>query len=201
MAHSLPPASLAIDHSSLATCHSPLLPRQESFASLHILTRRASEGSEALPSLARRVRMSFFGARVIFQAVSVRSIWGEPGRTANRQAFPSSPYPAISHSLQDRQIERISFRVSTNTHRAPLRGLSKARAFTSYRIGKDHPHDPDILPRQESFASLHIRTRRASEGSEALPSLARWVRMSFFGARVILSLRHDCPTLEAVSGK
>src|SRR5271166_6320817 len=42
-----------------------LLPRQESFASLHILTRRASEGSEALPSLARRVRMSFFGARVI----------------------------------------------------------------------------------------------------------------------------------------
>ncbi len=40
------------------------LPRQESFASLHILTRRASEGSEALPSLARRVRMSFFGARV-----------------------------------------------------------------------------------------------------------------------------------------
>ena len=54
----------------------------------------------------------------LFQAVSVRSIWGEPGRTANRQAFPSSPYPAISHSLQDRQIERISFRVSTNTHRA-----------------------------------------------------------------------------------
>ena len=44
---------------------SGLLPRQESFASLHILTRRASEGSEALPSLARRVRMSFFGARVI----------------------------------------------------------------------------------------------------------------------------------------
>jgi hypothetical protein len=34
---------------------------------LHILTRRASEGSEALPSLARRVRMSFFGARVIFR--------------------------------------------------------------------------------------------------------------------------------------
>ena len=42
-----------------------LLPRQESFASLHILTQRASEGSAALPSLARRVRMSFFGARVI----------------------------------------------------------------------------------------------------------------------------------------
>ena len=42
-----------------------VLPRQESFASLHILTRPASEGSEAFPSLARRVRMSFFGARVI----------------------------------------------------------------------------------------------------------------------------------------
>ncbi len=49
-----------------------LLPRQESFASLHILTRRASEGSEALPSLARRVRMSFFGARVICSRASVR---------------------------------------------------------------------------------------------------------------------------------
>ncbi len=46
-----------------------ILPRQESFASLHILTRRASEGSEALPSLARRVRMSFFGARVIALSV------------------------------------------------------------------------------------------------------------------------------------
>jgi len=45
-----------------------VLPRQGSFASLHILTRRASEGSEALPSLARRVRMSFFGARVIINA-------------------------------------------------------------------------------------------------------------------------------------
>ena len=42
-----------------------LLRRQESFASLHILIRRANEGSEALPSLARRVSMSIFGARVI----------------------------------------------------------------------------------------------------------------------------------------
>ena len=47
---------------------SGILPRQESFASLHILTRCASEGSEALPSLARRVSMSFFGARVIRSA-------------------------------------------------------------------------------------------------------------------------------------
>jgi len=54
-----------------------LLPRQESFASLHILTRRASEGSEAFPSLARRVRMSFFGARVIVpmeRALGVRFV-------------------------------------------------------------------------------------------------------------------------------
>ena len=51
--------------SSCPSLLTTLLPRQESFASLHILTRRASEGSEALPSLARRVRMSFFGARVI----------------------------------------------------------------------------------------------------------------------------------------
>src|SRR5271165_4378068 len=47
-----------------------ILPRQESFASLHILTRRASEGSEALPSLSRRVRMSFFGAGVISSGFS-----------------------------------------------------------------------------------------------------------------------------------
>ena len=47
---------------------------------------------------------------------------------------------------------------------------------------------PDLLPRQESFASLHILTRCASEGSEALPSLARWVSMCFFGARVIQSV-------------
>jgi hypothetical protein len=51
--------------SCISSIRPKLLPRQESFASLHILTRRASEGSEALPSLARRVSMSFFGARVI----------------------------------------------------------------------------------------------------------------------------------------
>ena len=61
---------------------SSILPRQESFASLHILTRRASEGSEALPSLARRVRMSFFGARVIMKAIS----W----RASSRRPWPAS---------------------------------------------------------------------------------------------------------------
>ncbi len=51
--------------------------------------------------------------------------------------------------------------------------------------------EPTVLPRQESFASLHILPRRASEGSEALPSLARRVRMSFFGARVISKRERD----------
>ena len=60
------------------------------------------------------------------------------------------------------------------------------RGFLVPRRGLAPPADRhDLLPRQESFASLHILTRRASEGSEALPSLARRVRMSFFGARVI----------------
>ena len=53
-------------------------------------------------------------------------------------------------------------------------------------MGQCDEFDQHVLPRQESFASLHILTRRASEGSEALPSLARRVSMSFFGARVII---------------
>ena len=40
-----------------------------------------------------------------------------------------------------------------------------------------------LLPRQESFASLHIRTRRASEGSEA--SAAPSGSYELLGARVI----------------
>src|SRR5271166_4864591 len=36
MAHSLPPASLAIDHSSLATCHSPLATIPSRFCSFHL---------------------------------------------------------------------------------------------------------------------------------------------------------------------
>ena len=63
---------------------------------------------------------------------------------------------------------------------------------------RESPRPPGLLPRQESFASLHILTRRASEGSEALPSLARRVRMSFFGARVIFSTAM-CPVCENVA--
>ncbi len=121
------------------------------------LTRPARYSSHSLTSdyCSRATRHS-----ALLRAVAVRSIRGEPGRSANRQAFPSPPYPAFLQGLQDRQIERISFRVSTNTLRAPPCGLSDAWAFTSYRIGKEHPHDPDTL-----------------------------------------SIRHDCPTLAAVSGK
>src|SRR5271166_3625528 len=73
-----------------------LLPRQESFASLHILTRRASEGSEALPSLARRVRMSFFGARVIlaFSRGSMSSSKTNRPWPADEPASPAGP-PAV----------------------------------------------------------------------------------------------------------
>ena len=76
--------------------HSHLLPRQESFASLHILTRRASEGSEALPSLARRVRMSFFGARVIlaFSRGSMSSSKTNRPWPADEPASPAGP-PAV----------------------------------------------------------------------------------------------------------
>src|SRR5271157_2494660 len=140
--HSLPPASLATDHSSLATRHSPL-----------------------------------------FRAVAVRSIRGEPGRSANRQAFPSSPYQAILHGLQDRQIERISFRVSTNTHRAPPCGLSDARAFTSYRIGKEHPHDHDILSLRQDCPTLagfsgkwSLLDGRSANAAGWFPSLSDGVR-------------------------
>ena len=66
--------------------------------------------------------------------------------------------------------------------------LNEAYAWLCVRRKDYSPHD-DVLPRRESFASLHILTRRASEGCEALPSLARRVRMSFFGARVIWTLR------------
>ena len=80
--------------------------------------------------------------------------------------------------------------VCRKVHTGPGRS-QVANEFTSrYDQRGDQSACPisDVLPRQESFASLHILTRRASEGSEALPSLARRVSMSFFGARVIVLL-------------
>ena len=111
-----------------------------------------------------------------------------PGRCFFRRATVLESFPGDgrrshpgdeSHSTRNRGGELTpdpeAARCHSRTLRlltcpGPLRGLSG-----------------DYYPRQESFASLHILTRRASEGSEALPSLARWVRMSFFGARVIRS--------------
>ena len=88
--------------SVFATCPVVILPRQESFASLHILTRRASEGSEALPSLARRVRMSFFGARVILAHSQTIADQGEKNIRhsefhSSRRASPtaSTPWPLL----------------------------------------------------------------------------------------------------------
>ncbi len=80
--------------------------------------------------------------------------------------------------------------------------LDEAYAWLCVRRKDYSPHD-DVLPRRESFASLHILTRRASEGSEALPSLARRVRMCFFGARVISfsSLDHASGSSARSSGR
>ena len=50
-------------------------------------------------------------------------------------------------------------------------------------IGMIQAEDRGITPARK-FRILAHTNRRASEGSEALPSLARRVRMSFFGARV-----------------
>jgi len=132
-----------------------------------------------IPHSAFRIRAT----RHYSEPRAVRSIRGEPSRSANRQAFPSSPYQAILHGLLDRQIERISFRVSTNTHRAPLRGLSDARAFTSYRIGKEHPHDPDILSLRHDCPTLagvsgkwSLLDGRSAMATGWFPSLSDGVR-------------------------
>src|SRR5208283_2800340 len=55
-------------------------------------SKRASEGSEALPSLARRVRMSFFGARVIEA--------GSKGGTRAARSFTASASSArLAHGV------------------------------------------------------------------------------------------------------
>ena len=94
---------------------------------------------------------------------STRPEWLSGVNPAELRTVKLSPARLIRLFRTACRVVRSSGSVSVcqRTHTARrLRGLSKARAFTSYRIGKDHPHDPDIL-----------------------------------------SLRHDCPTLAAVSGK
>src|SRR5271166_5586592 len=61
-----------------------------------MLTRRASEGSEALPSLARRVRMSFFGARVIGKLASCPS-WHKRQSGCLNSAFLNISQHFTSH--------------------------------------------------------------------------------------------------------
>ena len=107
-----------------------LLPRQESFASLHILTRRASEGSEALPSLARRVRMSFFGARVIHapRAAQVRPrprrAHAETSRAAvpallamrNRRLVPLGLRRAAPRGTVQKELDESGLSLGQGTH-------------------------------------------------------------------------------------
>ncbi len=67
-------------------------------------SKRASEGSEALPSLARRVRMSFFGARAIALVVWQRS----DGGPAKRQGLcPKARFGALENSLSTSRMSKF----------------------------------------------------------------------------------------------
>src|SRR5271157_1297072 len=102
---SLPPASLATHHSPLTTRHysGPLT------TSFCTFLRTAWPEPHA-----------------------VRSIRGEPGRSANRQAFPSPPYPASSQDLRDPHIRQAGFRVSKTTHSAHRRSAWAVRVPASH---------------------------------------------------------------------
>src|SRR5271157_93757 len=115
--HSLPPASLATDHSSLATRHSPLATRHYSEPLLFV-------PSGVNPAALRTVRLS-------------------PARPI--RLFCTACWTVRSSG---------SVSVCERTRRAPPCGLSDARAFTSYRIGKEHPHDPDILSLRHDCPTL-----------------------------------------------
>jgi len=98
------------------------------------------------------------------------------GEFGMRNKHQSNSFP-IPHSAF-----RI-LRVSTNKHRAPLRGLSDARAFTSNRIGKDHPHDPDILILRQHCPTLagfsgkwSLLDGRSAMATGWFPSLSDGVR-------------------------
>src|SRR5208337_625896 len=93
------------------------------------------------------------------------------GRQSSRvQSTRQSADPALMESMEQARIDAGPV---VNRHGASLRPGRQALLCRLYYPGKkvSHPY--------------HILTRRASEGSEALPSLARRVSMSFFGARVI----------------
>jgi len=115
---------------------------------------------------------------------AVRSIRGEPGRSANRQAFPSSPYPALSQDLRDPHIRQAGFRVSKTTHSARrLSAWGGARACVLHRIAKDSAHDSDILSLRHDCPTLagvsgkwSLLDGRSAMATGWLPSLSDGVR-------------------------
>ena len=113
------------------------------------------------------------------------------------------PSPVILRRLfYPQSLAKLEMRVILSSSRKECDGvptdLWRYQVFLK-NAGRATAHE--VLPRQESFASLHILTRRASEGSEALPSLARRVSMSFFGARVIYILITDKVPYDTALGK
>src|SRR5208337_861368 len=87
----------------------------------------------------------------------IHCIW-ESARRSSARPVGAGPFHSPTSELASFCInlsESVDINcVSTNTHRAPPCGLSDARAFTSYRIGKEHPHDPDILSVRQDCPTL-----------------------------------------------
>ena len=134
-----------------------------------------------LKGVCRSPRQSLLDEPPVGRLGIVAARLATPGRMQSLAGHPSNAPPAV---------------VARKARPGPVARVIGERAFAPHGIEVDVAADgPEVLPRQESFASLHVLTRRASEGSEALPSLARRVRMSFFGARVI-ALVLDQFTLE-----
>jgi len=98
----------------------------------------------------------------------------------NRQAFASPHYLAIPRDLRYRQIKRVGFVMSKNTHArlAPPFRLGGARACFSHRIIKDHPHCPDILSLRQNRPTLANVSGRWS----LLDGMSAIVAGSFYGA-------------------
>jgi hypothetical protein len=70
-----------------------------------------------------RGQLALFGAFLTTtrpEPRAIRSIRGEPGNAANRQAFASPSNLALPQRLHDPQIRRVGFHVSMNTPRAAL---------------------------------------------------------------------------------
>ena len=146
-----------------------VLPRQESFASLHILTRRASEGSEALPSLARRVSMSFFGARVI-----LRLMQHEVGRMGRRDRGPTLSGGGNSQILQSPGEELLKVRWECQKISLGLLGqanfvVHSCSSATMSFNGRTRPADSSSSPLLTLVGSRPGAEMGWPEGSKILP--------------------------------